>query len=190
MRRYLLGLIVAALGCASAPNANGSSARVWPGPSSPGLRLANSVTYGQPASLRLVSSSPVYVMLFELRPKLDSLDQRPAKNLRPDDALTGANDVYTSLETVDALEPATASMQATNCTIVKGGAGDTEGHAFCPISRMYGSASGRPWRFRNRVFMLISDQPFPRPVPQAIRWDSRGMVTPVAPGAKWTAIEL
>ena len=128
--------------------------------------------------------------LDRLRPKLDSLDVRRATNTAVELPLERASDLYTSMETVDAVQASAVSSQAANRTTVHMGAGDPTGTQVCPVSRSYGSGSGPQWRFRNRVFLLVSDQPFPAPLPQALRWSARGTTPPVAPGAKWTALEL
>ena len=188
--RYLLGIVVAALGCASSPNGKRGSATLWPGGSEPQLRMVAGVKYGQPGKITVMTGAPLYAVFLELRPKLDSLDVRRASNAAVEIPLERASDLYTSMETVDALQRSTVSMQATNCTTVKMGAGDDTGREVCPVSRSYGPESGRQWRFRNRVFLLVSDQPFTAPLPRSLQWSARGTTPPVAPGAKWTALEL
>ena len=189
---YVLGMVVA-LGCASSPGAKRSTPSQWPGGSEPQLRLLAGVKFRQQGKISVVTRAPMYVVLLELRPGLDSLDVRLATNLGALIPITGSSDLYLSMETVDASHDAsqqsTVSMQATNCTTVQMGAGDA-GREFCPISRSYGPESGPQWRFRNRVFLLMSDQPFAAPLPQSLQWSARGTQPPVAPGAKWTAVEL
>ena len=187
--RYLLGGLVAALACASSPNAKHGSSSLWPGGSEPQLRMVTGVKYGQQGKITVMTGAPLYAVLLELRPTLDSLDVRRATNTAVEFPLERASDLYTSMETVDAVQGSTVSMAATNCTTVHMGAGDPTGTQVCPVSRSYGSSSGRPWRFRNRVFLLVSDKPFPT-LPLAIRWSARSTAAPVAPGARWTALEL
>ena len=182
---YQVSVVLAAVGCASAPNANRGS--LWPRGNDPEWRLVTGVTYTQPGSIRIVMAAPVYAMFLELRPKLDSLDVRPSSHL--DGIPGGLSDLVTSIETVDALQRSTAAAQFTNCTTMKS-TGDETGQQFCPASRSYGPEPSRQWRFRNRVFLLISDRPFTRPIPQAIRWSSRNTLPPVVPGGKWSVLEL
>ena len=186
---YLLGVVMAAVGCASAPNAKHGSPSPWPGGSEPQLRTVTGVKYGQQGKISVVSGATLYAVFLELRPGLDSLDVRPATNVPVEISIERGSDLYTSMETVDALQRSTVTMQATNCTTMKMGTDDS-GPQFCPISRSYEPESGRPWRFRNRVFLLVSDQPFTAPLPRSLKWLARGTMPPVAPGAKWTAFEL
>jgi hypothetical protein len=187
--RFVLVSVAVLLGCASAPNAN-RAASLWPGGSEPQLRAVSGVAFGQPGSLRFVSSAPLYVVFLELRPSLDSLDVRASNNRESEDALIGATDLFTSMQTVDALQRSTVSAQFNNCTTVKMGAGDDVGKEVCPVSRSYGPEGPPKWRFRNRVFLLVSDRPFAAPLPRAIRWAARYTTPPVAPGSRWTAFEL
>jgi len=187
--RLLLVSLAASLGCASAPNATRTSASVWPDGSEPQFRSMSRVGFGQPGAVRFISTSPKYVLFLELRQSLDTMDVRTSINVSSDVAVTASTDLSTSMETVDALERATASAQFGNCTIMRS-AGDPTGHEVCPVSRSYGPESGRKWRFRNRVFLLVSDQPFATPLPRAIQWASRHTTPPVMPGAKWTAFGL
>jgi hypothetical protein len=148
------------------------------------------VKYGQQGTITVMTAAPpLYAVFLELRPKMDSLDVRRATNTAVELPLERATDLYTSMETVDALQPSTVSAPATNCTTVHMGAGDPTGTEVCPVSRSYSAGSGRQWRFRNRVFLLVSDKPFPA-LPQAIQWSARSTVAPVAAGAKWKALEL
>ena len=191
MRTRLVLVSAAALsGCASAPNANRAPASLWPGGSEPQLRAVSGVAFGQQGRLRFVSGSPLYVVFLELRPSFDSLDVRASTNKGSDVGLTGTTDLFTSMETVDALERSTVSAQFGNCTIVKMGAGDDIGKEVCPVSRSYGPEGPPKWRFRNRVFLLVSDRPFAAPLPRAIRWAARHTTPPVVPGSRWTAFEL
>lgn len=188
--RQMLGLVVATMGCASSPNAKHGTASLWPGGTAPQLRLGIGGKFGQQGMISVVSGAPLYAVFLELRPNLDSLDVRLATNVGAEVPLSRSSDLFTSMETVDAPQPSTVSMQATNCTTVKMGAGDDTERQFCPISRSLPSESGRQWHFRNRVFLLLSDQPFPAPLPRSLQWSARGTAPPVAPGAKWTALEL
>lgn len=187
---YLLSMVVTMLGCASSPNAKSRSASVWPGGTEPQLRFVIGVKFGQQGKTGVATGASLYAVFLELRPKLDSLDVRPATNVAVEVPLSGSSDLYTSMETMDPVQRSTVDIQATNCTTVKMGASDDTERQFCPISRSLPSESGRPWRFRNRVFLLLSDQPFSPPLPRSLRWSARGTTPPVAPGAKWTAIKL
>ena len=187
--RLVLVSVVAALGCASAPNAGRSPASQWPGGSEPQLRSMSGVALRQQGALRFVSTAPLYVMFLELRPSFDSLDVRTANDVGSDAPLAGTTDLSTSMQTADALQPATASAQPGNCATMKN-AGDEAGREVCYVSRSYSPDVTRKWRFRNRVFLLVSDKPFVTPLPAAIRWAAGSTVPPVAAGAKWTALEL
>jgi hypothetical protein len=188
LHRYLAPVVAVTLGCASSPNAKRGAASLWPAGNDPQWRVFKGVTYTQQGSIRVVASAPVYAVFLELRPKLDSLDVRSGIDIGGAIPV-GVSDFATSMETVDALQGATANAQFTNCTTMKS-AGDETGQQFCPVSRSYGPEASRQWRYRNRVFLLISDRPFTRPLPQAIQWSSRSTSPPVSPGAKWRALEL
>jgi hypothetical protein len=151
--------------------------------------MVTGVKYGQQGTITVTTGTTLYAVFLELRPKMDSLDVRRATNAAVDLPLERASDLYTSMETVDAVQPSTVSSAATNCSTVYMGAGDPTGTQVCPVSRSYSVGSGRQWRFRNRVFLLVSDKPVP-PLPPAIEWSARGTTPPVAPGARWTAREL
>ena len=187
--RFVLAAVAATLGCASAPNAKRSAGSLWPAGSEPQLSMVSGVAFGQQGHVRFVSGSPLYVMFLELRPSFDSLDVRTSPDVSSYDPVTGSTELSTSMETVDALERATASAQFGNCTIMRN-AGDPTGHEVCPVSRSYGPDVGRKWRFRNRVFLLVSDRPFARPLPSAIPWAARHTAPPVVAGSKWTAFEI
>jgi hypothetical protein len=186
---WVLGIVVATLGCATSPGGKHGSPSLWPSGSEPQLRFLAGVKFRQQGKISVETRAPLYVVLLELRPGLDSLDVRPATDFGAVIPVTGSSDLYTSMETVDASPQSTVSMEATKCTTVQMGAGDA-GREFCPISRSYGPESGPQWRFRNRVFLLMSDQPFLAPLPGSLRWSARGTTPPVAAGAKWTAVEL
>ena len=187
--RLLLACVVATLGCVSAPNADRPSASLWPGGSEPQLRAMSGVAFRQPGNVRFVSTAPMHVLFLELRPSFDSVDVRTSTGVDSDGPVAGTTELSTSMETVDALQPATASAQSTNCTIMTS-TGDPIGHEVCPVSRSYGPESGRKWRFRNRVFLVVSDRPFVTPLPRVIAWAARHTTPPVVPGAKWTVFEL
>ena len=182
-------MVVGVLACASGPNVNHGASAAWPGGSEPQLVRAAGVGYGQQGTVRFVTAAPRHVLLLELRPSLDSLDVRRARDYAEDMVIDRTTDIVTTMETVDALRPGTVSQQFSNCTTVRMGAGDPDGTQVCPVSRS-DVPEGRRWRFRNRVFLLISDKPFAMPLPQAIRWASRSTIPPVLSGAKWTAVEL
>lgn len=154
------------------------------------MGVVGAVAYGQPGHVRFVSGAPMYVLFLELRPSFDSVDVRSSADMDSNDALTGTSELLASMETVDALQPATASAQFTNCSILKSGAGDPTGQQVCPVSRSYGPEPLRTWRFRNRVFLLVSDRPFATPLPRAIPWAATRTIPPVVTGSKWTALEL
>ena len=187
--RLVLVSVAATLGCASAPNAGRSTASQWPGGSEPQLRSMSGVAFRQQGTLRFVSTARLYVVFLELRKSLDSVDVRTANGVGSDHPLAGTTDLATSMETVDALQAATASAQPGNCATMRS-AGDPDGREVCFVSRSYDPGVTRKWRFRNRVFLLVSDRPFVTPLPRAIPWAARLTSPPVAAGSKWTALEL
>src|SRR5215216_5920228 len=101
---YVLGVVVATLGCASSPGAKHSTPSLWPGGSEPQMRLFTGVKYGQPGKITVVTGSPRYAVFLELRPKLDSLDLRPSTNFDAGVPLPRSVDLYTSMETLDAIQ--------------------------------------------------------------------------------------
>ena len=192
-RRMLVSVAASlgfAVGCASAPNAHTAESSAWPRGSEPQLAAMNGVAFRAAGHVRFASRTPLYVLFLELRPSLDSVDVRISADMDPGVALTGVSELLTSMETVDALQPATASSQFANCSTVKLGAGDPTGQEVCPVSRSYGPEPSRTWRFRNRVFLLVSDRPFPTALPRAIPWAANRTTPPVVTGSKWTAFEL
>ena len=186
---HLLGVTLAAVGCASSPTGKPGSSSLWPGGSASQLRMVMGVKYGQQGTITVATGRPLFAVFLELRPTRDSLDVRRATNAAVELPIERSSDLFTSMETVDAAQASTVSAPATNCSTVYMGAGDPTGAQVCPVSRSYTAGSGRQWRFRNRVFLLVSDRPFPA-LPQGIQWSARGTTPPVAPGARWTAREL
>jgi hypothetical protein len=131
----------------------------------------------------------VYVVLFELRPTLDSLDVRLPQGVEPAQALTGPVDLQVDGETVERLMPTKTSAPATDCTVMKTAGGDIN-QEFCPVSRGNGSAELRSWQFRNRMFLLVTNTPPVSPLPRTIPWAARLTLPPVALGSGWTVFEL
>lgn len=197
----IVSIALLSLGCASTPrgtaitsasnaSSTSQSRSEWPLGNDTQLRGSAGVRPGASAHLRFISSKPLYVAFLELRPSLDSLVVRMPLGIEGDDPLQGTTELLAPFETVDKMARMTASAPATNCSNVKMGAGDPTGTEVCPVSRNDFGPNGRPWTFRNRTFLLISDRPFPAPLPAAIRWSARSTVAPVVEGAKWTVIEL
>ena len=69
---YLLGLVMAAVGCASTPNATqGSSSNLWPGGSAPQLRMVAGVKYGQQGTITVMPAAPpLYAVVCAARGEL------------------------------------------------------------------------------------------------------------------------
>lgn len=194
MRTSILALFASTLliGCASSgANRRSAAAPEWPLGNDARQRAMHSLQFGPPGQVRFQSRAPVYVVFLELRPTLDSLDVRFPKGDETLEALTGPVDLVVPAETVDRLTMPTASAPATNCTIMRN-AGDEVGggHEFCPVSRSYGRSGGRPWAFRNKVFLLVSTMPFPTPLARTIPYAGQRTVPPVASGGGWTVITL
>jgi len=194
MRSPLFALFASTLlaGCASsAASRQSAAAPEWPLGNDARQRAMNSIQFGPPGRVRFQSRSPVYVVFLELRPTLDSLDVRLPQGDEAIEALTGPVDLVAPLETVDRLTMPTASVPASNCTIMRN-AGDEigGGHEFCPVSRAYGPSPSRTWDFRNKVFLLVSSTPFPTPLTQTIPYHGQRTAPPVAAGGGWTVITL
>ncbi len=194
----IVSVALASLGCASTQSGTAAksvsntarSRSEWPLGNNVRLRGSAGVYLGASAHLRFISSQPLYVAFLELRPALDSLEVRMPLGIEGDDALQGSTELLAPFETVDKMARMTASAPAMNCSTIKMGAGDPTGTQFCPVSRNDFGPNGRAWTFRNRTFLLVSDRPFPAPLPSAIRWSARATIAPVVEGARWTVIEL
>ena len=184
-RIRILVALVFALGCVS----SASSTRDWPAGNDARQRATNSVQFGPSGRVRFSTRAPAYVVFLELRPTLDSLDLRFPVGVDSLDPLSGSIELVVPVETVDRMPPLTASAPAIDCTLIKN-AGDDIGREFCPVSRSYARESARSWYFRNRVFLLVSDRPLLKPLPQAIRWADRRTMPPVTVGSGWTVLIL
>ncbi|MFN8583309.1 MAG: hypothetical protein U0163_20330 [Gemmatimonadaceae bacterium] len=188
--RALLPLVVAALGCVSAPSRQDAGAPgQWPRGTYDARRQMFGVAFGAPGRIRFKSTQPLYVTFLELRSTRDSLDVLAPSGALGSQAITGPIELEIGAETVDAMAPMTASQQHERCTVMRTAGGDID-QSFCPVSRDYRSASGSGWSFRNPMFMLLSTEPLAQPTPGAIRWEAQRTVPPVAKGTGWTVVPL